>query len=228
MLRNGNILATHAGAAFGEPLVVEYNPEGEVVWSWDGLDFFTHPLQMVFLDETGAWAHANAVRKQVNGNIRICIRNFNVVVEVARSGAVVKAIWFDGTGDSQSVTIGPAGWIIGSRPHEVSKRRDMDRYSVALRRPPRVVEFDRTSGLIYRQWRAPRGDPSMARIRDHNRLPGGNWLITTSEHILEVNGKGKTIWQYTVEKPEAFAEYPNLSSLYKAVFINENGKVFGN
>ena len=228
LLESGNILATHARAARGQPLVVEYTPDGELVWSWDGTDFFTDPAQVSFQDETGAWAHVNSVRLQDNGNIRLCVRNFNVILEVDRSGEVVDAVWFDGTGDPRSITVGPSTGIRGSRPHEPFTRKARSRYVVALRRPARVIEFDRDKGKIRRVWHAPVDDPTFAKIRDINLLPGGNWLITTYDHIIEVNVEHEVVWKYSIDVPDAFASYPDLASLHKASFIDKSGIVYGN
>jgi hypothetical protein len=228
LLPNGNILATHANAPAGEPMVVEYSADGELVWSWDGSEFFTDPQYTNFSDEIGSWAHANSVRQLQDGSIRICVRNFNTIIVVDRSGEVLDAYWFDGTGDQRSVTTSTQGVIKGSRPHEAVLRRKRNRYVVALRNPARVVEFDRSTSEIIREWRTPVEDPTYGKIRDINPLPNRNWLITTYDHIIEVNKKGEIKWEHTPTIPEEWAAYPDLASLFKATFIDEYGNIYGN
>lgn len=226
LLASGNILATHTYAPYGKPMVVEYTPEGEIVWSWDGTDVFNTERQVNFLDESDSWGHSNSVRLQDNGNIRVSVRSFNTIVELNRAGEVVDSMGFDSREDLKSVRV--EGGIKGARPHDPATTHQRSRYLVALRNPHRVAEIERSTGKIKRQWRAPKNDSSYHTIRDTNPLPGGNWLITTAEHILEVDRTGTTVWEYDAVETAGFEHPEDFSSFFKATFIGADGTIYGN
>lgn len=71
-------------------------------------------------------------------------------------------------------------------------------------RPPQAIEIDR-AGEVAWAWRLP---PDMAfpgvLIRDADRLPNGNTLITLGTRVVEVTREGRIVWQLRVrgeEKP---------------------------
>jgi hypothetical protein len=90
-LPNGNtIFAFGFNDQKSDAQVVEVNPKGEVVWTWQAKNYFNKPPYDNIFDE--GWTHTNAVSRLANGNTLISLRNFNVVVEVDAKGELVRTI----------------------------------------------------------------------------------------------------------------------------------------
>lgn len=60
--------------------------------------------------------------------------------------------------------------------------------------PQRAVEIDPETGEIVWQYVVPR-----QLIRDADRLPNGNTLITGATKIIEVTPQGEIVWQLTLK-----------------------------
>jgi len=157
--------------------VKEVTPEGEIVWSWYAKDhFYKSPYKDIYGD---GWTHTNAVTRLPNGNTVISPRNFNFVVEVDPQGSVVK-------------TIGE-GILTGPHDPEVLPNGNI---LVASFRPHRVVEIDAETGKIVWQFATnPRG---VEGVRDADRLPNGNTLLTGIPKLAEVTAEGEIVWQLTI------------------------------
>ena len=116
-----------------------------------------------------------------NGNTFISLRNFNLVAEVDPQGAVVKT---HGEGvfiEVHDPEILPNGNILAPQ-HGI---------------PQRAVEIDSTTGEVV--WQSAGVEREAAPVRDANRLPNGNTLITGSTKIVEVTPEGKIVWQLTLK-----------------------------
>jgi len=159
--------------------VVEVNPKGEVVWSWYAKDHFDIPPYSSIYEE--GWTHTNAVSRLPNGNTLISPRNFNIVIEVAPTGEVVRT-YGDGIFVAQHDPVMlPNGHILlcnHSMPH-------------------RAIEFDPNTGKIV--WQSAGFELSATPVRDANRLPNGNTLITASTKIVEVTAEGEIVWQLALK-----------------------------
>jgi hypothetical protein len=155
--------------------VTEINPEGEIVWQWFAKDHFDiAPYKDIY---DGGWTHTNAVSRLPNGNTLISTRNFNVVVEVDPAGEVVG-------------TYGE-GICMGQHDPEMISNGNILLANQGDRH--RAIEFDPKTGEIV--WQSAGMDVNMFPVRDANRLPNGNTLITGSTKIVEITAKGEIVWQ---------------------------------
>jgi predicted TIM-barrel fold metal-dependent hydrolase len=155
--------------------VVEVNPKGEVVWKWYARDYFDKsPYNSIY--EEG-WTHTNAVTRLPNGNTLLSPRNFNFLVEVGPDGKVVR-------------TYGE-GIFMGQ--HDPAMLENGNILLANHDRPHRAIEFDpRTDKIV---WQSAGFEQSATPVRDANRLPNGNTLITCSTKIVEVTTNGNIVWQ---------------------------------
>jgi phage terminase large subunit-like protein len=176
-LPNGNtIFAFGAFDQKSDAQVTEVNPKGEVVWTWYAKDHFDKPPYKDIYNE--GWTHTNAVTRLPNGNTLISPRNFDLMIEVDPQGAVVRTIGegvFYSTHDPEVLTNGN---ILA-----VSQWRD---------RPHQAIEIDPKTGKIVWQFAMP--ERRTWPVRDANRLPNGNTLITGATVIIEVTPQGQIVW----------------------------------
>jgi len=179
-LANGNtIFVFGASDQKSDAQIIEVNQDGEIVWTWHGKDHFDRPpFNNIYND---GWTHTNAVTRLPNGNTLISPRNFNFVVEVDPQGSVVS-------------TIGEGVFETQHDPQVLSNGNIL----VANQgRPPagfhQAVEIDPTTGKIV--WQSPAFEKWALPVRDANRLPNGNTLITGSTKIVEVTPDGNIVWQ---------------------------------
>jgi hypothetical protein len=179
-LPNGNtIFVFGAYDQKSDAQVTEVNPKGEVVWRWYAKDYFDKPLYNNIFNE--GWTHTNAASRLPNGNTLISLRNFNLVVEVDPKGEVVGTYGEGVFVDQHDPEVLPNGNILLAN-HD---------------RPQRAVELDPKTGKIV--WQSPGFELDATPVRDANRLPNGNTLITGSTKIVEVTAEGKIIWQLTLK-----------------------------
>jgi outer membrane protein assembly factor BamB len=159
----------------GDAQVKEADPQGNIVWSWRAGYYFNTPEYNNIYD--GGWTHTNAATRLANGNTLISPRNFNCLIEVNPKGEVVdiigKGILF-GQHDPQVLSNGNILVANHGNPHE-------------------VLEIDRASGEIV--WRFEMPNRKTWPIRDADRLPNGNTLITGSTVILEVTPEKEVVWR---------------------------------
>ena len=196
-LPNGNtIFVFGSDDQKSDAQVTEVNPKGEIVWQWYAKDYFDKPPYASISDE--GWTHTNAVTRLTNGNTLISLRNFDFVVEVDPQGAVVRTIG-EGILDNQhDPEIQPNGNILLAN-HD---------------RPHRAVEFDPKTGKIV--WQSAGFEKDATPVRDANRLPNGNTLITGSTKIVEVTAEGKIVWQFTLKGITLVGQDAASRGFYKA------------
>ncbi len=178
-LPNGNTLVVYGGDEKSDAQVKEINPEGEIVWSWYAKDHFDKPPYNDIYHQ--GWLHTNAVTRLPNGNTLISPRNFDFMVELDPQGSVVRTIGegvFDGQHDPEVLPNGNILLANHGRPH-------------------RAIEFDPETGEIV--WEYAVRDPQNYPVRDTDRLPNGNTLITGSHKIMEVTPEGKIVWQLSLK-----------------------------
>jgi len=176
--------------------VTEVNPEGEIVWTWYAKDHFDKvPYKDIY---DGGWTHTNSVTRLPNGNTFISLRNFNLVAEVDPQGAVVK-------------THGE-GVFIGVHDPEILPNGNI--LAPAHGKPERAIEIDSTTGEVV--WQSAGVEREAVPVRDANRLPNGNTLITGSTKIVEVTPEGKIVWQLTLKGVTFDREDSSGLGFYKA------------
>ena len=176
-LHNGNTLVVCGGRdEVSDAQVKEINPKGEMVWAWYAKDsFYKLPCKDIY-DQ--GWTHTNAASRLSNGNTLISLRNFNFVVEVDFQRAVVRTIGEGIYHYQHDPEMLPGGNILAA---DHSK-------------PRRALEIDPETGEIVWQFVVPR-----QLIRDADRLPNGNTLITGATKIIEVTPQGEIVWQLTLK-----------------------------
>ncbi len=179
-LPNGNTIVVFGNNdQKSDAQVKEVNPKGEVVWTWYAKDHFDKSPYNDIFDQ--GWTHTNAVSRLPNGNTLISPRNFNLVVEVDPEGEVVG-------------TYGE-GVIVGQHDPEMLPNGNI--LLANHGRPHRAAELDTKTGKIV--WQSPGFEMEATPVRDANRLPNGNTLITGSTKIAEVTAEGKIVWQLTLK-----------------------------
>jgi len=165
----------------GDAQVKEVNPEGEVVWEWYARDHFDKAPYKDISNQ--GWTHTNAVTRLTNGNTLISPRNFNLMVEVDPQGAVIRTIGegvFSSTHDPEVLANGN---ILA-----LSQWRD---------KPHQAIEIDPETGEIVWEFAMP--NRYTWPVRDADRLPNGNTLITGSTEIVEVTSGGEIVWRLKLE-----------------------------
>ena len=173
-LPNGNTLV-----AFGamdtpnDAQVKEVNLKGEMVWRWYARDHFAKPPFKDIFNE--GWTHTNAVLRLANGNTLVSLRNFNLIAEVDPSGSVVRTHGEGLVHYQHDPVVLPNGNLLLADHSE----------------PQRAIELDAQTGQIVWQFVVPR-----QLVRDANRLPNGNTLITGSTAIIEVTPRGRIVWRF--------------------------------
>jgi hypothetical protein len=159
--------------------VVEVNYKGEIVWKWYAKDYYDKaPYNSIYNE---GWTHTNAVSRLPNGNTLISPRNFNFMVEIAPDGKVV-ATYGEGIFQAQHDPALLANGNILLANHD---------------RPHRAIEFDPKTGQVV--WQSAGFEQSATPVRDANRLPNDNTLITCSNKIVEVTADGEIVWQMSLK-----------------------------
>lgn len=157
------------------------NPKGEIVWSWYARDYFyKSPYKDIYNE---GWTYTNAVTRLPNGDTLISLRNFNFIAEVDPQGAVVR-------------TIGE-GILLEQHDPEILPNGNILATSLPRGRPHSAVEIDPKTGRIVWEYLIP--DRKNWPVRDANRLPNGNTLITGTTEIVEVTPGGGIVWRLRLQ-----------------------------
>jgi len=200
-LPNGNTLVVFgSGDQVNDAQVKEISPEGKIVWSWYARDYFNKAPYKDIADQ--GWTHTNAVTRMPNGNMLISPRNFDILVEVDPQGALVRTIgegMFDGQHDPEVLPSGNILLANHGRPH-------------------RAIEFDPTTSKVV--WSTKGFAREFAPVRDANRLPNGNTLITATTKIVEITPAGEVVWQLTLKGLTFRGLEGSRLGFYKAERIN--------
>lgn len=177
-LPNGNTLYVYgANDEKSDAQVKEVNPDGEIVWAWYAKDHFDYaPYSDISFQ---GWCHTNAVTRLDNGNTLISIRNFDMIVEVDPSGEVVDT--FEGIArfPHDPLVLENGNILVASQTPQVHSILEIDRETKEV-----VWRYDVTS------------ERENMPVRDCNRLPNGNTLITAARKIIEVTPGGEVVWQF--------------------------------
>ncbi|MFH1485294.1 MAG: aryl-sulfate sulfotransferase [Chloroflexota bacterium] len=196
-LPNGNtILAFGAYDQEYDAQVREISSKGETVWAWYAKDHLYRAPYADISDE--GWTHTNAVSRLSNGNTLVSLRNFGFVAEVGSSGSVARTI----------------GEGLYHHQHDPEALANGNILVADHSRPQRALEIDPMTDEIVWQYVVPG-----QLIRDANRLPNGNTLITGATVILEVSPQNEIVWRLELKPVIERAEAPT-RGFYKAERIS--------
>lgn len=174
-LPNGNTLYVYGNNdTKTDPQVKEVDKSEKIVWSWYAKDEFDKPPYKDVYEQ--GWTHTNAVTRMKNGNTLISPRNFGCLVEVDPQGTVIKIIGEDYLVHQHDPEVLPNGNILVANhdnPHE-------------------ILEIDSTTEEIV--WRFAILHRRTWPVRDANRLPNGNILITGTMHLFEITPDKELVW----------------------------------
>jgi hypothetical protein len=174
-LPDGNtLIAFGAFDTTGDLQVKEVNPRGQLVWSWRAKDAFNRAPYLGISSE--GWTHTNAVTRLANGNTLVSLRNFNLMAEVDPAGKLVRTLG-EGIAEGQhDPEVQPDGNILFANHGQ-----------------PQAAVLMAPNGTVL--WQYDITDMKAWPLRDVNRLPNGNTLITGADRILEVTPGKETVWQ---------------------------------
>ncbi len=201
-LPNGNTLFVFGNNdLISDAQVVEINSKKEIVWSWYAKDYFNKAPYNSITNQ--GWTHTNAVSRLSNGNTLISTRNFNMVVEVNSNGEVVKTIGED----------------VMIQQHDPVLLENGDILFANHGTPEKAVEIDENKNII---WEFEISNQNQWPVRDANRLPNGNTLITTTTKIVEVSQDKEIVWKLAIKDTSKFIEEASAGlGFYKAERIVE-------
>ena len=201
-LENGNILF-----AFGnedkvtDAQVREITPDGKLVWSWYAKqDFDKAPYNEIY-DQ--GWTHTNAVLRMDNGNTLISPRNFDMLLEVDKTGKIVKTIGKGLMKYQHDPVFLPNGNLLFENHDE----------------PNEVLEINPDTNEIL--WKFTIANLHIQPVRDANRLPNGNTLITGTSAIIEVTPGGEIVWSLKLKNIEFTKKTAPQKGFYKAERIEK-------
>ncbi len=196
-LPNGNTLVVFGGLdKKDDAQVKEINREGKMVWAWYAkAHFYKLPYKDIFRE---GWTHTNAVSRLTNGNTLISPRNFNFLIEVDPKGTVVRTV----------------GEGIFSYQHDPELLPNGNILVANHRRPHRAIEIDpRTNEIV---WKSFGFERTAAPVRDADRLPNGNTLITGTTKIVEVTKENEIVWQMKLDNVQLDIKKLRNLGFYKA------------
>jgi len=181
-LPNGNTLVVWGGGdTKDDPQVREISPSGETVWAWYARDQFGDSSYADI--EVGGWTHTNAATRLPNGNTLISLRNFHFIVEVDPEGTVLNVVGEGRLHDQHDPEILDNGNVLVANH---SSKGDF------------AVELDPATGMVV--WTSRSVSIRDARpLRDADRLPNGNTLLTGSTRIVEMTSTGEVVWELVLK-----------------------------
>ena len=201
-LPNGNTLVVYGGNdTVQDAQVKEVNPEGEIVWSWYARDHFgLSEYKDVF---NQGWTHTNAAVRMDNGNTLISPRNFNILVEVDPQGSVVRIIGEGILHHAHDPEVLDNGNILVANHIE----------------PPNwAVEIDPGTGEVVWEFGGIQWERQL--VRDADRLPNGNTLLTGTSAIAEVTSDEEIVWRLRIEGEGLTGPDAHTVGLYKSERIS--------
>ncbi|MFC2075694.1 aryl-sulfate sulfotransferase [candidate division KSB1 bacterium] len=228
--------------------LVEYNPVGSVIWSWDSFDHYDFAdydsvsFAKAFKKEYHDWTHSNShYYDPIGDDIYLCPRNLDRITKIDRSSGEI--IWNMGRPmSSGEVTFGhDLGF---SQQHAVKQLENghlllFDNGSRNTPQVSRVLEIeisetvsDTTASIVW-EYVLPDSLYTSSNGSGH-RLPNGNTLIACRNegyvpdqgHLLEVDADQKRVWMTKLsagaiyEANRATGLYPQAFSVIRPAFVS--------
>lgn len=187
--KNGNTLIADAGSISGQGSeILEVNPEGELVWQWQGGLKFVH-----------------GIKELPNGNILLADTSNNRILEVDRKGKVVFSSddWSGGTGQLSD----------GSHLHYPNNVHVVDRESLMItdRNNDRFVVINHNGDVLWSF------SEKLKHPHNCEPLANGNVIIADSDNnaVAEINYDGHVVWFYNdgLDWPRDANRLPNGNTL---------------
>jgi hypothetical protein len=179
-LPNGNTIVVFGGSdGKNDVQAKEINPDGKVAWQWMAKDHFGHAEYQDIYDQ--GWTHTNAVTRLENGHTLLSLRNFNVIVEVDSKGSIIKTI----------------GKGIFHYQHDPEVLPNGHLLVMNHSRPNKAIEIDPDTNRVV--WESISFGREMSPVRDADRLPNGNILITGTTRLLEFAPDGELVWRLNLD-----------------------------
>jgi hypothetical protein len=179
LLPDNNILyAFGNNDSFADAQVKEITRDNKIVWQWKAGDYFNTPEYNTIYDM--GWTHTNAVSRLDNGNTLVSLRNFNFIVEVSSNGTILRTIGKSIIRDQHDPVMLADGTIL------LANHVD----------PQSALILDPATNTIMWSYAVPG-----QLIRDADKLPNGNFLITGSSVILEITPDKKIAWKFGLTSP---------------------------
>ena len=205
-LPNGNTLYAYGDRdEMEDAQAKEVTTEGKLVWAWYAKeDFNKAPYQN---KSAHGWTHTNAVERLQNGNTLVSPRNFGILVEVDPNGSTVRTIGKGLLKTPHEPETLPNGNILVANqtvPHTATEFNPRTNKIVWQFVPPHetlAMDFANDAGIqsalpqLVEDF--PKGGPlfPVAPMRDADRLPNGNVLVTGYAIMFEVTRDGDIVWQ---------------------------------
>lgn len=176
-LPNGNTLISFgASDTQADAQAKEVNPAGQIVWSYHAANYFGSMPAYANISSEG-WSHTNAVMRLENGNTVSSHRNFNLLAEVDAQGNVVRTI------ESSEF----------EAQHDPAYLPNGNLLFATHTNPQKAVEMAPNGTVV---WSFTFPEQHSWPVRDANRLPNGNTLITGSDRIVEATQDGVAVWVF--------------------------------
>jgi hypothetical protein len=179
-LPNGNTIVVFGGEdGKNDAQAKEINPNGEVVWRWMAKEHFDDAAYQDIYDQ--GWTHTNAVTRLENGHTLLSLRNFNIIIQVDSKGSIVKTI----------------GKGICHYQHDPEVLPNGHLLVMNHSRPNKAIEIDPDTNRVI--WESIGFGKDMSPVRDADRLPNGNILITGTTKLLEFTPDGELVWRLNLD-----------------------------
>jgi len=179
-LPNGNTIVVFGGFDQKNDIQAkEINSKGKVVWTWKAKDHFDNTEYKDVFDQ--GWTHTNAIARLENGNTLLSLRNFNIVIEVNPNGSIVRTI----------------GKGIFHYQHDPEVLPNGNLLVMNHTRPNKAIEINPKTNKVV--WESINFKKKMSPVRDADRLPNGNILITGTTKLLEFTPSGELVWRLNLD-----------------------------
>lgn len=204
------------GGVMFNDAIVEVNPQGKVVWQWSANKHLNPDTDIIGpLYKREEWLHLNSVSVRPDGNILVCARHTDAVMEIDKKTGRINLRWGNSAYlDKTSSRIEyRSGFTTLGGPHDATEIPvgypgagniliyDNGLYADASR----VAEITRSKaapGSTRLVWQS--SQPGIGRKHFSNfmggaqRLPNGNTLISDGANgrFMQVTPQNRTVWEY--------------------------------
>jgi len=165
----------------------------EVAWRWNASDVYDPETTGGPFPED--WSHINDVEVLEDGRIMVSVRNLNRVVFLTADDHTVDEDWTLGNEDDYDVLYEQ------HNPDFINESNGGPAVVVADSENNRVLEYQRNDGEWTQTWVWQ--DAQMQWVRDADRLPNGNTLISDSNgnRVIEVDERGDVVRSLNIGFP---------------------------